>query len=56
MSLSDIMFEASSVHFQCVNERAAHIKIDRVSLGADLGRSISLIYLVVGWFSTTEIL
>ena len=24
------MFEASSVYFQYVNERAAHIKIDRV--------------------------
>ena len=25
------MFEASSVYFQCVNERAAHVKIDHVS-------------------------
>ena len=25
------MSEASSVYFQCVNERAAHVKIDRVS-------------------------
>ena len=24
------MFEALSVYFQCVNERAAHVKIDRV--------------------------
>ena len=23
------MFEASPVYFQCVNERAAHVKIDR---------------------------
>ena len=30
MSLSDTMFEASSVYFQHVNEQAAHIKIDRV--------------------------
>ena len=26
------MIEASSVYFQCVNEQAAHVKIDRVSL------------------------
>ena len=25
------MVEASSVYFQCVNERAAHVKIDNVS-------------------------
>ena len=25
------MFIASSVYFPCVNERAAHVKIDRVS-------------------------
>ena len=31
MSSSDAMFEASSVHFQYVNERAAHVKIDLVS-------------------------
>ena len=31
MSLLDAMFEASSVCFQYVNERAAHVKIDRVS-------------------------
>ena len=31
MSSSDAMFEASSVYFQCVNERAAHVKRDRVS-------------------------
>ena len=30
MSSSDNMFEASSVHFQFVNERAAHVKIDSV--------------------------
>ena len=25
------MFEASSVYFQCINERAPHVKTDRVS-------------------------
>ena len=28
---SNAMFEASSVYFQCVNEQAAHVKIDHVS-------------------------
>ena len=32
MSSLDAMFEASPVYFQCVNELAAHVKIDRVSL------------------------
>ena len=27
------MFEASSVYFQCVNERAGHVKVDRDSRG-----------------------
>ena len=31
MSSSDAMFEASSVYFENVNERDAHVKIDRVS-------------------------
>ena len=31
MYSSDAMFVASSVYFQYVNERAAHVKIDRVS-------------------------
>ena len=31
MSSSDAMFEAPSVCFQYVNERAAQVKIDRVS-------------------------
>ena len=31
MSSSDALFEASSLYFQNVNERAAHVKIDRVS-------------------------
>ena len=37
MSLLDAMFEASSVYFQCVSERAAHVKIDRVSHQCRLG-------------------
>ena len=31
MSVSDAMFEASSVYFQYVNVRAANVKIDRDS-------------------------
>ena len=31
MSSSGAMFEASSVYFRYVNERAAHVKIDSVS-------------------------
>ena len=31
MSSWDAMFEASSVYFRYVNERDAHVKIDRVS-------------------------
>ena len=31
MSSSVAMFEASSVYFQYVNERADHVKIDRAS-------------------------
>ena len=31
MSSSDAMFEALSVYFQCVIDRAAHVKIDRFS-------------------------
>ena len=50
------MFEASSVYFQCVNERAAHVKVDPVfPVGVDLGRSKSLISPVVRWFSTTRV-
>ena len=52
MSASDAIFEASSINFQYVNERAAHVKIDRV----DLGYSKFLISLVVGWFLTTGVL
>ena len=47
------MFEASSVYFQYVNERAALVKIDHVPVGVDLGRSKILISLIFGWFSTT---
>ena len=56
MSSSDIMFEASSVYFRYVNERAAHVKIDHVSCRCHLGSSKSPISLVVGWFSTTGVL
>ena len=49
------MFEASSVYFQCVNERAAHVKIDRVSHCVNLGHSKSLISLVIGCLSTTDV-
>ena len=31
ISSPNAMFEASSVYFQCLNELAAHVKIDRVS-------------------------
>ena len=48
------MFEASSVHFQSVNERAAHVKIDRVSLCVDVDCSKSLVCLVIGCLSTTR--
>ena len=34
------MLEASSVYFQSVNERAAHVKIDHVSLDFNLGCGI----------------
>ena len=48
------MFEASSVYFQCENERAVYVKLDRV--GVDLGHSKSLISLVIGCLSTTGVL
>ena len=57
ISSSIAMFEASSVYFQCVNERAAHVKIDHVSRWCGpLGNSKSLISLVIGWLSTTGVL
>ena len=40
------MFEASSVYIQYVNERAAHVKIDRVSHWCR----------PVGWHSATGVL
>ena len=55
MSSSDAMFEASSVYFEYVNERPAHVKKYSVSC-VDLNRSKSLISLAVGWFSTTGVL
>ena len=42
------MFEASSVYFQCVNECAAHVKIDRVSCWCRPWQSKSLTSSVVG--------
>ena len=56
MSSLDTMFTALSMYFQDVNERAAHVKKDVFSISVDLGRSISLILLVVGWLSTTGVL
>ena len=56
MSSLDAMFEASPVYSQYVNERAAHVQIDHVSVGVYLGRSNSLISLVIGWLSTTGVL
>ena len=50
------MFEASSVYFLCVNERAAHVKIDMFPIVVDLGRSKSLISLEIGWLSTPGVL
>ena len=55
MSSSDAMFEAWSVCLQHLNERGAHVKIDRFPFGVDLGRSKSLISLAVGGFSTTGV-
>ena len=56
MSSSDAMFEASSVYFQYVNERAAHVKIDRVSRRCRPGRNKSVNSVFVGWVSTTGVL
>ena len=52
MSSLDAMFEASSVYFQCVNERAVHVKKTETvfPVGVDLGRSKSLISIFVRWF------
>ena len=46
-----LCLKLSSVYLQYVNERAAHLKIDRVSCRCHLGRSNPLISPVVGWFS-----
>ena len=57
MSSSNAMFEDSSVYFQYVNERAAHVKKKAVfPVGVDLGRSKSLISLVAGWLLATGVL
>ena len=56
MFSSDTMFEASSVYFQYVKKRTAHLKIGRVSCRVNLGHSQSLISLVAGWLSTTRVL
>ena len=39
MSSSEALFEALSVYFQYVNERAAHVKINRVSRRYGPGQS-----------------
>ena len=49
------MFEASSVYFQCVNEQAAQVEIDRVSVGVDLGHGKSP-FLIIRSLSTTGVL
>ena len=56
MSSSDAMLKLSFVYFQCVNERATYVKIDRVPVGVDLGHSKYLISFVVRWLSTTAVL
>ena len=52
---SDAMFETFFCVYQYVNERAAHVKINVIPVGVDLGSSNSLISHVVGWFSTTGV-
>ena len=44
-SSSDAMFEDSSLCFQYVNKRAAHVKSRLFQVGVDLGRSKALISL-----------
>ena len=56
MSASDAMFEASSVYFEYVYERTAHVKYTVFPVGVDLDCSKSLIFVVVGWFSTPGVL
>ena len=55
MSSSDAMFEASSVYFLHVKEQAAHIKIDVFTVDVNLGRSKSLISLVVERFLSARV-
>ena len=55
ISSSNTMFEASSVYFQCVNEQAAQVEIDRVSVGVDLGHGKSP-FLIIRSLSTTGVL
>ena len=42
------MLEASSVYYQYVNERAAHVKNKLFPVGVNLGHSKSPISLVIG--------
>ena len=51
-----LCFKLSSVYFQHVNERAAHVKIDHDPRQCRPGPSNSLISPVVEWFSTTGVL
>ena len=48
LSSSEAMFEASSVYFQYINERAAHVKKDVFPVAVDLGSGRTLISIVVG--------
>ena len=41
------MFEASSVYFQSINEKAGHAKKTVFPVGVDLGHSKSLISIVI---------
>ena len=50
------MCKALPEYFQGVNEGVAHVKIDMVAIGVDLGHGKSLILLVVSWLSTTGVL
>ena len=47
MSSLDAMFEASSVYFQYVNERAAHVKVDRVSHRVSTWAEVNLLFLLL---------
>ena len=50
------MFEALSMYFQCVNDRATYVKLERVSRWCQAGPSKSLISLVIRYLSTTGVL